>query len=97
MKKVARPEVTGRKTNSPNSVGDRLNLTGPPESTEERDAYSIPEFCRRHNISTGTYYNLKTCGQGPREARALKRVLITKEAAANWRRDRESIEITPST
>jgi len=81
---MARPEVTGCKSS-------------PTDSTENRDAYSIDEFCRRHGISHGTYYNLRTLGLGPREARALKRVLITKEAAANWRRDRESIEITPST
>jgi hypothetical protein len=88
---TARPEVTGRKTASPpNSTGDRPNSTGPPKSTEERDAYAIPEFCRRHNISTGTYYNLRNLGLGPREARAMNRVLITKEAAADWRRARES-------
>ena len=73
---MARPEVTGKKT----------------ESTEERDCYSILEFCRRHNISHGTYYNLRNLGLGPREARALKRVLITKESAADWRRARETAE-----
>ena len=61
-----------------------------PESTEERDAYSIEEFCRRHNISNGTYYNLKNSGQGPREGRARKRVLISKEAAADWRKQIET-------
>jgi hypothetical protein len=66
-----RPEVSGR--------------TGPPKSTAERDAYSIPEFCARHNISTGTYYNLKKNGAAPREGRVGKRVIITKEAAAEWR------------
>jgi hypothetical protein len=78
---MARPEVTGRKS-------------GPTETTEDRDAYSIDEFCRRHNISHGTYYNLKNRGLGPREARAMSRVIITKEAAADWRRERESIETT---
>jgi hypothetical protein len=60
------------------------------EATENRDAYSIQEFCRRHNISNGTYYNLKNRGQGPREARAMTRVLITKEAAADWRKQIET-------
>ncbi len=71
--------------------------SGPALSTEDRDAYSIAEFCRRHNISHGTYYNLRNCGLGPREARAMSRVIISKEAAADWRREREAIEITPST
>jgi hypothetical protein len=61
---------------------------------EDRDAYSIDEFCLRHGISHGTYYNLKNRGLGPREARAMTRVLITKESAAAWRRERESIETT---
>jgi hypothetical protein len=74
---MARPEVTGRKS-------------GPTESSGDCDAYSIGEFCRRHNISHGTYYNLKNRGLGPREARAMSRVIITKEAAADWRRERES-------
>ena len=60
-----------------------------PKPTEERDAYSVPEFCRRHNISNGHYYRLRAEGLGPREARALGRVLITREAAEAWRRARE--------
>jgi hypothetical protein len=83
---TACPDInTGRKAGLPKS-------TEAPESTAERDAYSIDEFCRRHNISHGTYYNLKNRGLGPREARAMSRVIITKEAAADWRRERESIK-----
>ena len=52
---------------------------------EELDAYSIEAFCHRHSISRSMYYNLKTAGRGPREAHALGRVLITKEAAHAWR------------
>ena len=59
------------------------------EATEYRDAYSIQEFCRRHNISNSTYYNLRNSGKGPREARVMTRVLITREAAADWRRQIE--------
>jgi hypothetical protein len=75
-------------------IADHKAKARPSKSTEQRDAYSIPEFCRRHNISTGTYYNLRNLGRGPREARAMNRVLITKEAAADWRRECESIETT---
>ena len=71
---MARPEVTGKKF----------------RSTEERDAYSIEEFCRRHNLSHGTYYNMRAAGIAPREARVLGRILISKEAAADWRRARET-------
>jgi hypothetical protein len=51
----------------------------------ELDAYSIEEFCRRHSLSRGTYYNMKETGSGPREKRAMGRVLITREAAREWR------------
>jgi hypothetical protein len=51
----------------------------------ELDAYSIEEFCRRNSISRGTYYNMKEAGSGPREKRAMGRVLITREAAHEWR------------
>ena len=56
----------------------------------ERAAYTISEFCDAHRISRAQYYNLRKLGQGPDEARAGDRiVLITNEAAARWRRQRE--------
>jgi hypothetical protein len=61
----------------------------PPKSTADLDAFSIPEFCRRHAISRGTYYNLKKLDQGPRETRIRKRIVITREAAAAWLRKLE--------
>ena len=33
---------------------------------EETDAASIETFCRRHGISTSTYYNLRSLGLAPR-------------------------------
>jgi hypothetical protein len=60
---------------------------GASAENEEVDAYSVPTFCARHNISTGTYYNLRRRGLGPHESRVSdRRVIITKEAAAEWRR-----------
>ena len=54
------------------------------------DAASISRFCARHDISRATYYNLRQAGLGPREMRIGTRVLITVEAAAAWRREREA-------
>jgi hypothetical protein len=56
---------------------------------EERDAYSIPEFCKRHGFSPAKYFQLAAAGEGPRIMRIGKRVLISSEAAAAWRRSRE--------
>jgi hypothetical protein len=56
-----------------------------PSYVDDVDAYSIPEFCRRHGICRGTYYNMKATRTAPREFRAMGRVLISKEAARQWR------------
>lgn len=54
-----------------------------------RDAFTIPEFCEAHRISQSTYYKLRNAGLGPREMRSLRKVTISVEAAALWRRERE--------
>jgi hypothetical protein len=71
---MARPEVIGRKPT-------HLNAANEP------DAYSVDEFCARHRISVQLYY--KNRKEMPRTFRIGTRVLISKEAAAAWRRDRE--------
>jgi hypothetical protein len=65
---------------------ERLGPESPKAKPDnDLDAYSIEDFCRRHSISHGTYYNLRKAGKGPRESHALGRVLITKESAEEWR------------
>ena len=56
---------------------------------DDRGSFTIVEWCRRHGISIATYYNLKAAGQAPEEAVVRGRRLVTKEAAAKWRRERE--------
>jgi hypothetical protein len=56
-----------------------------PSHDDDVDAYSIPEFCRRHGICRGTYYHMKANRTAPREFRAMGRVLISKEEATRWR------------
>lgn len=51
------------------------------------DAYSVDEFCKRHRISVKLFYKLKD--EMPVTFRVGRRVLISKEAAAEWRRARE--------
>lgn len=58
---------------------------GAPVGSFELDAFSIAEFCRRHSISRAHYYNLQQDGDGPQEKRARGRVLISREAAQEWR------------
>ena len=73
---MARPEVTGRKPTHLNAANDA-------------DAYSVQEFCARHSISPQLFYKLKPQGLMPVTFNVGTRVLISKEAAAAWRRERE--------
>jgi hypothetical protein len=54
-----------------------------------RFAYSIQEFCDAHSISRAMFYKLQHGGIAPRVMKVGTRTLISDEAAADWRRDRE--------
>ncbi len=58
--------------------------------TDTRDAFSISEFCRRHGLGRTSYYELKKTGEAPREMRIGGRILISREAAEQWRRRMEA-------
>jgi hypothetical protein len=70
---MARPEVTGRKQSA---------------VTDDADAFSVVEFCRRHRISPQLFYKFKD--QMPVTFRIGTRVLISRESAARWRAGREA-------
>lgn len=62
-----------------------------PHQQIDRDAFTIEEFCSRHGISKSAYFKLQAAGEGPRVMRvSLRGVRISREAAAEWRRDREN-------
>jgi hypothetical protein len=60
------------------------------ETEPEALAFSIKEFCRLHAISERFYFKLKADGRGPDEITLGHRVLISREAAARWRAERET-------
>jgi predicted DNA-binding transcriptional regulator AlpA len=53
-----------------------------------RAAFTIPEFCAAHGFSRATFYNMQAKGEGPAVMHVLGRVLISAEAAQEWRRQR---------
>jgi hypothetical protein len=61
------------------------NDTPPPA------ALTIKEFCRTHRLGVSTYYKLQKLGLGPREKRIDSHVIITLEAAAEWRAGQDTI------
>jgi hypothetical protein len=63
----------------------------PTEPEVPRMAFTIKEFCESHRISPAMYFKLRAAGLGPREMRALRKVTISVEAAAEWRRARETV------
>jgi hypothetical protein len=71
---MVRREITGRKPTHINAADDA-------------DAYSVEEFCLRHRISVQLFYKARKLM--PRTFRIGSRVLISREAAAVWRRERE--------
>lgn len=68
----------------------RPEVTGKNLGARDIEAFSIDEFCLRHCISRAFYYKLREDNRGPREIKIGTRVLISKEAAAAWRREREA-------
>lgn len=55
----------------------------------DKDAYNVDTFCDRHAISRAYLYLLWKRGQGPRFMQVGARRLISREAAADWRRRME--------
>ena len=51
--------------------------------------YSIRTFCIAHSISEDMFFKLQRQGLAPRTMRVGARTLISVEAAAEWRRERE--------
>lgn len=60
-----------------------------PTAEAAPDAHSISEFCRSHGISRAFLYIILRDGRGPRTMKVGSRTLISREAAAEWRRRME--------
>ena len=80
------PEFRGL---SANDMLDRLATTlsarGPPV------IYTVNEFCTAHRVSRSGLYKLWREGAGPRVKRVGTKILISAEAAAEWRAAGESV------
>lgn len=54
-------------------------------------AMSVDEFCRAHDICRASFYNLRRKGKAPKTMKVGGRSLISVEAAAEWRREMETV------
>ena len=55
-----------------------------------RACFTLAEFCESHRISRSKFYQLVEQQIGPDLMRIGNKVLITAEAAARWRAEREA-------
>lgn len=51
--------------------------------------FSISDFCTAHSISRGLFYRAIKEGWAPRMMKLGRRRVISAEAAADWRKQRE--------
>lgn len=82
-------DETAANKNKSRAVGGAVSAARCP-AIHEICAFTVREFCCSHRISIGFFYLMRAEGWGPREMRAGTRVLISKEAASDWRRSREA-------
>jgi hypothetical protein len=87
-----RPEVAARKIGVRAATPNANRARGPPATDADADAFSIAEFCRRHGISPQLFYKFRH--EMPVTFRIGARVLVSREAAAAWRREREMAACT---
>lgn len=67
----------------------KRRIHAPPPATV--GAFSIPAFCAAHGgLSPAFFYKLMSDGRGPKTMRVGGRTLISIEAAAAWRAQREA-------
>jgi hypothetical protein len=78
------------KSKNPRRSGRPQQARAPPADDNGFDVYTIKTFCRRHMISVSFYFKLRQQGLGPQTMKLGKRVLVSKEAANQWRREREA-------
>jgi hypothetical protein len=55
----------------------------------QRQCFTVTEFCETHRISRARFYEMRQEGTGPRVMKVGKRTLVSAEAAEEWRRRME--------
>jgi len=58
---------------------------------QNRLAFTVDQFCHFHNISRPFFYKMMKGGTGPRIMKLGAKTLVSHEAAAAWRKEREGV------
>jgi hypothetical protein len=80
---LAEAAAKGRKARAPRRPA------GPEESDDDVAADDLRQFCRRWRLSLSMFYKLKSQGLAPRTMNIGTKVLITRQAQAEWAAERE--------
>jgi len=67
-----------------------MSLEHSPARQGGRRASTIDQFCSDHGFSRAKLYGLWSKGKGPRFFKVGTRILISEEAAAEWRHKLEA-------
>lgn len=60
------------------------------KAVPEREAFTVTEFAQAYRLSRATLYNLWKGGEGPKRMRVGRRVVVSRDAAEQWRRQVEA-------
>lgn len=75
----------------PTSAKKDMDNTRPKAITApEREAFTVAELAHAYRLSRATLYNLWREGAGPKRMRVRGRVLVSRDAAEDWRRQLEA-------
>ncbi len=71
-------------------VMETANRTTAEATSRQPEAFTVSEFARAFRFSRATLYALWRDGEGPKRMSVRGRVIISRAAADEWRRNRES-------
>jgi hypothetical protein len=92
---MARKKITRRRKHHKLKTAHRRSAPpAPPTHGPPPLALSIAEFCKAHGISEPMYFKMKKQRLTPKEMAVGVRRLISQEAAAEWRRQREQAAVS---
>jgi hypothetical protein len=80
-----------RTTNEKKKKDDKPSYRrNPVRANPDALAMSIENFCELHGFSQDMFFKMQREGWGPDTIKVGARTLITREAAAKWRRQRQA-------
>jgi hypothetical protein len=68
----------------------RLAYRSHGQNRRPGDVHTIASFCQSNAISPSLYYKLRREGRGPVEIEIADRIVITEQAEAAWRAERQA-------